>query len=122
MIFDVSFKDECWTGPDDSKYDKDGPSNDCVGFGMDECKKEDELCAGKSGSNFVYYVDVPEHTKSAEEAKKEMEELKKKEEERKKKAEEAKKKKAAAKKLKKSKSLLKYMYTPYVRAFLVSVH
>ena len=69
---------------------------------MNKCLKSDELCAGKGGSNFVYYIDVPEHTKSAEEAKKEMEELKKKEAERKKKAEEAKKKKAA-KKLNKSK-------------------
>ena len=100
------FLAECWTGPDDAKYDKDGPSKDCVGFGMAECKKEDEMCAGKSGSNYVYYIDVPEHTKSTEEAKKEMEELRKKEEEMKKKAEEAKKKKAAAKKLKKSESFV----------------
>lgn len=97
---------ECWTGPDDSKYDQDGASEDCVGFGMDKCKKDDELCAGKAGTNFVYFIDVPEHTKSAEEAKKEIEELKKKEEERKKKAEEAKKKKAAAKKLKKSTQII----------------
>ena len=71
---------------------------------MTECKKEDEMCAGKAGSNYVYYIDVPEHTKSVEEAKKEMEELKRKQEEMKKKAEEAKKKKAAAMKLKKSKN------------------
>ena len=69
---------------------------------MNKCNKEDSLCAGKNGSNFVYYIDVPEHTKSAEEAKKEIEELKKKKEAEKKKKEEA-KKKAAAKKLKKSK-------------------
>lgn len=70
---------------------------------MDKCNKGDELCAGKAGTNFVYFIDVPEHTKSADEAKKEIAALKKREEERKKKAEESKKKKEAAKKLKKSK-------------------
>ncbi len=97
----INLTAECWSGSDDSKYDKDGKSEECVTFGMEKCNTKDELCAGQRSTNFIYYIDVPEHTKSKEEAKKEMEALKKAEEEKKKKAAAAKAKKA--KKEKKSK-------------------
>merc|ERR1719421_1873053 len=93
-VFGIQNIAECWSGSDDSKYDKDGKSEECVTFGMEKCNTKDELCAGQRSTNFIYYIDVPEHTKSKEEAKKEMEALKKAEEEKKKKAAAAKAKKA----------------------------
>ena len=69
---------ECWTGPDDSKYDKDGPSDDCVSFDYAQCTESDTFCAGKKHANFVYYVDTPEHTKTTEEIAKEYAAYKKK--------------------------------------------
>merc|ERR1712062_705797 len=36
-IFGLQNLAECWSGPDDSKYDKDGPSEDCVTFDMAKC-------------------------------------------------------------------------------------
>jgi len=77
-IFGLQNLAECWTGPDDSKYDKDGASEDCVTFDYAQCEANSELCSGKKHANFVYYVDTPEHTKSKEEIKKEYAEYQKK--------------------------------------------
>ncbi|XP_057300720.1 DNA ligase 1-like [Hydractinia symbiolongicarpus] len=96
-VFGIQNIAECWSGPDNSKYDKDGQSGDCVTFDYQNCASDDEICAGKKHSNFVYYVDTPEHTKSAEEVQKELAAAKKKAAHKKKQA----MKKKAAKKLKK---------------------
>jgi len=71
-IFGIQNVAECWTGPDSSKYDKDGESGDCVSYNYLPCAATDEVCAGKKHTNFVYYIDAPEHTKTAEEVKKEL--------------------------------------------------
>jgi len=73
-VFGIQNLAECWTGPDDSKYDKDGASNDCVTFDYAPCAESAEICAGKKHSNFVYYVDSEDHTKSKDEIKKEFKE------------------------------------------------
>jgi len=99
-IFGLQNLAECWSGPDDSKYDKDGASEDCVTFDMAKCDENAEVCAGKKHANFMYYVDSPEHTKTQEEVQQELaEDAKKADEAQKKKAKKAKK----AKKGKKSK-------------------
>jgi len=97
-IFGLQNIAECWTGPDDSKYDKDGESQECVTFNLQPCDNNSIMCAGKKHANFVYYVDTPEHTKSKDEIQREYAEYKKKVA-----AHEKKKalKKKAAKKLKK---------------------
>jgi len=103
-IFGLQNLAECWSGPDDSKYDKDGPSEDCVTFDMAKCEENSEVCAGKKHANFMYFVDSPDHTKTAEEAQKELAEEKEKEEAEKKKMEKKKKlKKKKGKKAKKAK-------------------
>jgi len=71
-IFGIQNIAECWTGPDSSKYDKDGPSEDCVTFDFAQCAANSEICAGKKHANFVYYVDAPEHTKTQSEIQKEL--------------------------------------------------
>lgn len=71
-IFGIQNVAECWTGPDSSKYDKDGASEDCVTFDYLPCAASDKVCAGKKHANFVYYIDAPEHTKSADEVQKEL--------------------------------------------------
>lgn len=63
---------ECWTGPDDTKYDAEGPSDQCVSFDEKTCQKSDKMCAGKKHADFVYYIDTPEHTKPAEEVAEEL--------------------------------------------------
>merc|ERR1712168_551370 len=99
-IFGLQNLVECWSGPDDSKYDKDGSSDDCVTFDMAKCEENSEICAGKKHANFMYYVDTPEHTKTQEEVQQELaEEAKKAEEASKKKTKKPKK----GKKSKKSK-------------------
>lgn len=102
-IFGLQNLAECWSGPDDSKYDKDGPSEDCVTFDMAKCEDSNEVCAGKKHANFMYYVDSPEHTKTADEVKEELAEDAKKEEEQKKKELKKKMKKKKGKKAKKAK-------------------
>jgi hypothetical protein len=103
-IFGLQNLAECWSGPDDSQYDKDGPSEDCVTFDMAKCADNSEVCAGKKHANFMYFVDSPEHTKTAEEVKEELAEDAKKEEALKKKKEKKKAlKKKKSKKSKKSK-------------------
>lgn len=102
-IFGLQNLAECWSGPDDSKYDKDGPSEDCVTFDMAKCEENSEVCAGKKHANFMYYVDSPEHTKTADEVKEELAEDAKKEEEAKKKEQKKKLKKMKGKKSKKAK-------------------
>merc|ERR1712002_604791 len=102
-IFGLQNLAECWSGPDDSKYDKDGPSEDCVTFDMAKCEDNSEVCAGKKHANFMYYVDSPEHTKTADEVKEELAEEAKKEEESKKKEQKKKLKKKKGKKSKKAK-------------------
>jgi len=102
-IFGLQNLAECWSGPDDSKYDKDGPSEDCVTFDMAKCEENHEVCAGKKHANFMYYVDSPEHTKTADEVKEELAEDAKKEEEAKKKEQKKKLKKKKGKKAKKAK-------------------
>jgi len=77
-VFGLQNLAECWTGPDDSKYDKDGASEDCVTFDYAKCNESAEVCAGKKNANFVYYVDSEEHTKSKEMIKKEFAEYNKK--------------------------------------------
>jgi len=77
-IFGIQNIAECWTGPDDSKYDKDGESQDCVSFDYAPCDANSVMCAGKKHANFVYYVDTPEHTKSKEEIQREYASYKKK--------------------------------------------
>jgi len=89
-IFGLQNLAECWSGPDDSKYDKDGASEDCVTFDMAKCEESAEVCAGKKHANFVYFVDSAEHTKTQEEEQQEL-------------AEEAKKAEEAAKKPKSKK-------------------
>merc|ERR1712168_505802 len=99
-IFGLQNLAECWSGPDDSKYDKDGSSDDCATFDMAKCEENSEICAGKKHANFMYYVDTPEHTKTQEEVQQELaEEAKKAEEASKKKTKKPKK----GKKSKKSK-------------------
>merc|ERR1711890_39980 len=71
-IFGLQNLAECWSGPDDSKYDKDGPSDDCVSFNMAKCEESAEVCAGKKHANFVYFVDSAEHTKTQEEEQQEL--------------------------------------------------
>lgn len=71
-IFSLKNIAECWTGPDSTIYDAEGPSDKCVTFGSEKCDENSELCSGKKHSNFVYFVDSPDHTKSAEEIKKEL--------------------------------------------------
>lgn len=100
-IFGLQNLAECWSGPDDSKYDKDGPSEDCVTFDFAKCEADSEICAGKKHANFMYYVDTPEHTKTQDEINSELAEEQKKAEEAKTKA--AKSKKGKKKKGKKSK-------------------
>jgi len=101
-IFGLQNFAECWSGPDDSKYDKDGPSEDCVTFDYAKCAADSEICAGKKHANFMYYVDTPEHTKTQDEINAELAEEQKKAEEAKKKADKSKKgKKKKAKKSKK---------------------
>lgn len=102
-IFGLQNLAECWSGPDDSKYDKDGPSEECVTFDMAKCEDGSEVCAGKKHANFMYYVDSPEHTKTADEVKEELAEEAKKEEESKKKEQKKKLKKKKGKKSKKAK-------------------
>jgi len=101
-IFGLQNLAECWSGPDDSKYDKDGPSEDCVTFDFAKCEADSEICAGKKHANFMYYVDTPEHTKTQDEITSELAEEQKKAEEAKTKAAESKKgKKKKGKKSKK---------------------
>lgn len=100
-IFGLQNLAECWSGPDDSKYDKDGPSEDCVTFDFAKCEADSEICAGKKHANFMYYVDTPEHTKTQDEINSELAEEQKKADEAKTKA--AKSKKGKKKKGKKSK-------------------
>lgn len=104
-IFGIQNIAECWTGPDDSKYDKDGESNECVTLNYAQCQTNSELCAGKKHANFVYYVDSEEHTKSKEDIQREYAEYQKRvaDHERKK----ALKKKSAKKLKKKSKKAKK---------------
>jgi len=106
-VFGLQNLAECWTGPDDSKYDKDGSSDQCVSFDYEKCEESAELCAGKKGANFVYYVDSEDHTKSKAEIKKEFAEYNKKvakwRKEQVKKAADKKKKAKKAKKSKKAK-------------------
>merc|ERR1719285_725237 len=102
-IFGLQNLAECWTGPDDSKYDKDGPSEDCVTFDMTKCEENSEVCAGKKHANFMYYVDSPEHTKTAEEVKEELAEEARKKEEAEEKEQKKKLKKKKGKKSKKAK-------------------
>lgn len=104
-IFGIQDLAECWTGPDDSKYDKDGASNDCVTYNYAPCDDNSAMCAGKKHANFVYYVDTPEHTKTKEEIAKEYAQYKKKVASHHKKV--AAKKKAAKKLKKKSKKAKK---------------
>jgi len=101
-IFGLQNLAECWSGPDDSKYDKDGPSEDCVTFDMAKCEEDSEVCAGKKHANFMYYVDSPEHTKTKEEVQEELAENAKKEADAKKKAAKKLKGKKKGKKSKKS--------------------
>merc|ERR1712168_1138817 len=101
-IFGLQNLAECWSGPDDSKYDKDGPSEECVTFDMAKCEDNSEVCAGKKHANFMYYVDSPEHTKTKEEAQEELAENAKKEAEAKRKAAKKLKGKKKGKKSKKS--------------------
>jgi hypothetical protein len=86
-IFGLQNLAECWSGPDDSQYDKDGASEDCVTFDMAKCDENSEICAGKKHANFMYYVDSPEHTKTQEEVNTELAEEQKKVEAEKAKAE-----------------------------------
>jgi len=102
-IFGLQNLAECWSGPDDSKYDKDGPSEDCVTFDMAKCEEGSEVCAGKKHANFMYFVDSPEHTKTSDEVKEELDAEAKKEEESKKKEQKKKLKKKKGKKSKKAK-------------------
>jgi len=102
-IFGLQNLAECWSGPDDSKYDKDGPSEDCVTFDMAKCDDSSEVCAGKKHANFMYFVDSPEHTKTSDEVKEELDAEAKKEEEQKKKEQKKKLKKKKGKKSKKAK-------------------
>jgi len=102
-IFGLQNLAECWSGPDDSKYDKDGPSEECVTFDMAKCEENSEVCAGKKHANFMYFVDSPEHTKTSDEVKEELAEEAKKEEEQKKKEQKKKLKKKKGKKSKKAK-------------------
>jgi len=104
-IFSIQNIAECWTGPDDSKYDKDGSSDQCVTFDYAPCDPASEYCAGKKHANFVYFVDTPEHTKTKEEIAKEYADYKKKVEKHHKKV--AAKKKAAKKLKKKAKKAKK---------------
>lgn len=101
-IFGLQNLAECWSGPDDSKYDKDGPSEDCVTFDFAKCAEDSEICAGKKHANFMYYIDTPEHTKTQEEINSELAEEAKKAEEAKAKANKG-SKKGKKKKGKKSK-------------------
>jgi len=101
-IFGLQNLAECWSGPDDSKYDKDGDSEECVTFDFAKCEGNSEICAGKKHANFMYYVDTPEHTKTADEITSELAENAKKDKEDAEKEKKAKKSKA--KKNKKSKS------------------
>jgi len=104
-IFGLQNLAECWSGPDDSKYDKDGQSEDCVTFDFAKCEENSEVCAGKKHANFMYYIDTPEHTKTQDEINQELADDAKKAEDSKKKAKESKKsKKKKAKKAKKSKN------------------
>jgi len=105
-IFGLQNLAECWSGPDDSKYDKDGASEDCVTFDFAKCADNSEICAGKKHANFMYYIDTPDHTKTQDEINTEIAEDAKKEAEAKKsKGKESKKsKKKKAKKSKKSKN------------------
>lgn len=89
-IFGLQNLAECWSGPDDSKYDKDGPSEECVTFDFAKCEENSDICAGKKHANFMYYIDTPEHTKTQEEINTELAEDAKK-------AEEAKKSKGSKK-------------------------
>merc|ERR1712168_21727 len=102
-IFGLQNLAECWSGPDDSKYDKDGPSEDCVTSDMAKCDDSSEVCAGKKHANFMYFVDSPEHTKTSDEVKEELDAEAKKEEEQKKKEQKKKLKKKKGKKSKKAK-------------------
>lgn len=70
-IFGLTNNGECWTGPDDSKYDMNGVSDACVTFDKKACAEDSELCTGKEGGAFVYFVDHPSHTKSEQEKKEE---------------------------------------------------
>lgn len=71
-VFSLKNIAECWTGPDNTIYDKEGPSKKCVTFDNKSCETDSELCSGKKRSSFVYFIDTPEHTKSEEEKKKEI--------------------------------------------------
>lgn len=77
-VYFVFYTAECWTGPDDSKYDKDGESSECVTFNYAQCEGNSLMCAGKKHANFVYYVDTPEHTKPKEQIQREYAEYQKK--------------------------------------------
>jgi len=77
-IFGLMNYTECWSGPDDSKYDREGPSNECVTFDLAPCEPSNEICAGKELANFMYYIDTPEHNKTPQEVQKELDEEKEK--------------------------------------------
>lgn len=91
-VFSLRNIAECWTGPDDTKYDAEGPSNECVTFDKKPCNGEAEVCSGKRHADFVYFIDSPEHTKSAEEVAIELAKEKKEAEKKKKKAQQKKNK------------------------------
>lgn len=91
-VFSLRNIAECWTGPDDTKYDAEGPSNECVTFDKKKCNGEAEVCSGKRHADFVYFIDSPEHTKSAEEVAIELAKEKKEAEKKKKKAQQKKNK------------------------------
>ena len=73
-IFGLMNYTECWSGPDDSSYDREGPSNECVTFDFAPCEPSNEICTGKELANFMYYVDALEHNKTPEEVQKELQE------------------------------------------------
>lgn len=73
-IFGLTNYSDCWSGPDDSKYDSEGPSNDCITFDFKDCEPNHEICAGKETALFMYYIDTPGHNKTPEEENKELQE------------------------------------------------
>lgn len=73
-IFGLMNYSDCWSGPDDSSYDREGPSNECVTFDLAPCEPANEICTGKDLANFMYYIDTPEHNKTPDEVQKELEE------------------------------------------------
>jgi len=53
--FGLQFYGECWSGPENPSFDRDGPSDQCLNGYYKECDNTDtNICIGKQFTNYIY--------------------------------------------------------------------